>query len=383
MATEPNLSYNLNEISNAFLIKGGVGEVLHYGSGHINDTFHVKNTDKGESDYLLQRINHYVFTEVPSLINNIKLVTQHIRKKMLGIDGYQPDKGILTLIPTRNNQYYHKDADGNYWRMYYFLKDTLTYDIVETPNQAYEGGKAFGKFQACLSDMDATLLVETIPDFHNIEKRINTLRRVINENPVDRVKELDGQLQFIFEREEAMKTILNLGRTGQLPLRITHNDTKFSNVLLDKHDKAQCVIDLDTVMPGYVAYDFGDAIRSSANTAAEDEADLSKIDVNLDIYKAFTAGFLSETCSFLTPTEISSLTMGALLFPYIMGVRFLTDYIDGDNYYKISAPKHNLQRANAQLQLLRKLEENHNTLNEIVMTEAKKFGVITSMKIPM
>ncbi len=383
MAAELNLSYDLLEIANTFFIKGGVREVINYGSGHINDTFHVKNTDAGKPDYLLQRVNHYVFTEVPSLINNIKLVTQHIREKMSGVEGCQPDKEILTMIPTRDQQYYHQDEAGNYWRMYYFLKDTFTYDIVETPKQAYEGGKAFGKLQACLSDMDATLLVETIPDFHNIEKRLDKLKQVIKENPADRVKELDGQLQFIFDREETMKTILNLGRDGQLPLRITHNDTKFSNVLLDKNDKAQCVIDLDTVMPGYVAYDFGDAIRSSANTAAEDEADLTKIDVNLEIYKALTAGFLSETYNFLTPTEISSLTMGALLFPYLMGVRFLTDYIDGDNYYKISSPKHNLQRANAQFQLLKKLEEHHSELNEIVMTEAKKAGVITSITTPI
>jgi hypothetical protein len=375
MAAESHVNYNLKEISNAFLIEGEVEYVVPYGSGHINDTFHVKNAQKDQPDYLLQRINRYVFTNAPALINNIKLVTLHIREKMKEIEGFNPNTETLTLIPAANNLFYHLDGDGNYWRMYYFLKDTNSYDIVTTANQAYEGGKAFGRFQACLSDMDAALLVETIPDFHNIEKRIERLKQVIIDNPLNRVQELDEQVRFIFAREEKMKTILNLGRTGQLPLRITHNDTKFNNVLLDQHDQAQCVIDLDTVMPGYVAYDFGDAIRSSANTAAEDEKDLSKIDVNVEIFKAFTAGYLKETHIFLTSNEITSLTLGALLLPFLVGVRFLTDYIEGDKYFKINAPGHNLQRAKAQFQLLKKLEDNQHILHEIVLEEARKTGM--------
>jgi len=379
MAAESHLNYNLKEISSAFLIKGEVEYVVPYGSGHINDTFRIKNAQKDQPDYLLQRINRYVFTNPPALIDNINLVTLHIREKLKGVNGFNPDTETLTLIPAQNNLFYHLDGAGNYWRMYYFLKDTNSYDIVTTYNQAYQGGKAFGRFQACLSDMDAALLVETIPDFHNIEKRMEKLKQVIIDNPLNRVSELDEQLRFVFAREEKMKTILILGRNGQLPVRITHNDTKFNNVLLDQNDQAQCVIDLDTVMPGYVAYDFGDAIRSSANTAAEDEKELDKIDVNLEIFKAFTAGYLKETHVFLTGNEITSLTLGALLLPFLVGLRFLTDYIEGDKYFKINTPGHNLQRAKAQFQLLKKLEENQDTLNEIVLEEARKAGMVVTI----
>lgn len=372
MTDKPTKPYHLEEISSAFLISGEVAHVIAYGSGHINDTFHVKTKKEEDPDYLLQRINQYVFTDVPGLMKNIELVTAHVRDKMNNAGNYDAHKQMLTLIPTHKHKFYHLDADGNFWRMYYFLPNTTSYDIVSTPTQAYEGGKAFGEFQACLSDMDAKLLVETIPDFHNIAKRITTLKRVVAENPVGRVEEVQDELDFILEREYAMNAILDMGKNGLLPLRITHNDTKFSNVLLDEHDKAQCVIDLDTVMPGYVAYDFGDAIRSSANTAAEDEADLNKIDVNLEIFQAFTAGFLSKTGAFLSNKEIDSLIQGALLFPYLMGVRFLTDYIDGDKYYKISSPQHNLQRAKAQFQLLKKLEYNYDAINKIVLAEANK-----------
>ena len=375
MTAKSTISYNLNEISSAFLMNGEVVNIVAYGSGHINDTFHVKTSEESDPDYLLQRINQYVFTDVPGLMKNIELVTAHVREKMVNSGDFDASKHMLTLIPTHQRQFYHEDAAGNYWRMYYFLPNTTSYDIVETAQQAYEGGKAFGEFQACLSDMDARLLVETIPDFHNIEKRIATLKKVVNENPAGRVTEVKEELDFIMEREQAMNAILNMGKSGLLPLRITHNDTKFSNVLLDVHDKAQCVIDLDTVMPGYVAYDFGDAIRSSANTAAEDEAELEKIDVNLEIFEAFTAGFLSETGDFLSDAEVDSLVLGALLFPYLMGVRFLTDYIDGDKYYKINTPKHNLQRAKAQFQLLKKLEYNYDAINKIVLAEANKMRV--------
>jgi Ser/Thr protein kinase RdoA (MazF antagonist) len=349
-------------------------QIKHYGSGHINDTYHVKNTNQNQPDYLLQRINSYVFKNVPLLVSNIETVTTHIKNKLTHIEGSMPDKQVLTLIKTTDAAPYYLDADGNYWRMYIFLKDTIGYDMVTTTNQANEGGKAFGRFQSLISDLDAQSIGETIPNFHNIEMRLENLNNAIAHDSKGRVANTTAEIAFVKARAESQKEILNLGRSGKLPLRITHNDTKFNNVLLDKNDLAQCVIDLDTVMPGYIAYDFGDAIRTIVNTAAEDEADTSKIDINISLYEAFSKGFLKETASFLSAEEINSLPMGALLLPYIVGMRFLTDHLEGDKYFKTHFTGHNLQRARAQFQLLKKLEDNYTQLQDIVQKTAQQYN---------
>jgi hypothetical protein len=322
----------------------------------------------------LQRVNSYVFKNIPLLINNIKTVTKHIRHKLSTIPGADADKEVLTLIDTQDGNPYYKDADGNYWRMYLFLKDTVSYDIVTTGHQAYEGGKAFGNFQSLINDLDANLLGETIPEFHNIEMRLAKLKDATANDTEGRAKEAAKEIEFIDVRAHQMSTILNMGREGKLPLRITHNDTKFNNVLLDKNDCGQCVIDLDTVMPGYIAYDFGDAIRTIVNTTIEDEADLAKIDINISLFESFTQGFLKQTASILSNEEVDSLVMGALLLPYIVGVRFLTDHLEGDKYFKIRFPGHNLQRAKAQLQLLKRLEDNYDDLRSIVHRAASEYG---------
>ena len=371
MKESSKAGYNLAAIVAQFNIQGQVATIQPHGSGHIHDTFRVTNAQADSPAYLLQRVNHHVFKNVPALMENIQVVTNHLRKKLRALPNANPEKEVLTLIPTQSGQFYYTDADGNYWRLYYFLENTRTYDIVETPRQAYEGGKAFGKFQRLLADLPVTQLQETIPDFHNIENRLRLFHEAIAKDPVGRVKEVQPEIQAIETRVATMSTVLQLGRAGQIPLRITHNDTKFNNVLLDAHNKAQCVIDLDTVMPGYVAYDFGDAIRTTVNTAAEDEKDLSKIEVDLALFRGFTEGFLAETGGFLLRTELTSLAYGVLLLPYIMGLRFLTDYIDGDNYYKIHFPEHNLQRARAQLQLVRKLEANFKEIMAIILEVAQ------------
>jgi Ser/Thr protein kinase RdoA (MazF antagonist) len=280
---------------------------------------------------------------------------------------------VLTLVPAKNNQMYFKDTEGNFWRIFYFIERSIRYDLVRTQQQANEGGRAFGQFQRWLSDFNPGILKETIPYFHNIEKRYNKFINVIAADPTGRVKEVESEIEFVMERINTMETILRNGEAGKIPLRITHNDTKFNNVLFDEKDKAICVIDLDTVMPGYLAYDFGDSIRTIVNTAAEDEKELQKIDVNLQFFKAFTSGFLKETTGLLSKEEIELLPMGALLLPYIMGLRFLTDYVEGDVYYKIHSPGHNLQRARAQFQLLRKLEAIYPALEEIVLDAAEKY----------
>jgi len=249
--------------------------------------------------------------------------------------------------------------------MHLFL-EMNSYDVLQTEQQAYEGGKAFGKFQRLLSDMDASLLIETIPNFHNIKIRLDRFILAIEADVVNRVRNSGPEISFLLERADQMSAILELAQSGKFPLRIIHNDTKFNNVLLDSNDKGQCVIDLDTVMPGYVAYDFWDAIRTIINTGLEDEKDICKIRLNIPLFKAYTVGYFKEAGSFSSEPEVESLLSGVMLMPYEQSVGFLTDYIEGDIYYKIQFPEHNLQRTRAQIQLLRKLEENDQTLREIV-----------------
>jgi len=343
-----------------FKIDADIASVKPFGSGHINDTYRIVNADSGANDYLLQRVNHHVFKDVPLLMNNLVNVTRHLEQKL------RSDKNVLTIISTKDGDPYFKTPDGNYWRVFYFLKDTKSYDLVTTEKQAFEGGKAFGAFQALLADLDTALVKDTIPDFHNIEYRLANLQKAIDTDRVDRLKEVSAEVAFIQQRSAAMSKILQLGRSGILPLRIVHNDTKFNNVLLDQNDNAQCVIDLDTVMPGYAAYDFGDSIRTIINIAAEDEADTNRIGLNLALFEAYTKGFLQEAKSFLTGPEVGSLIKGVLLLPYIQAVRFLTDYLEGDHYFKIHSFHHNLQRARAQLALVAKLEENQGLLERII-----------------
>jgi hypothetical protein len=371
MTQQTGATFDFPFITAQFAIAGGVQAVAPHGSGHIHDTFRVQPAQAGQPGYLLQRINHHVFKNVPALMENIRQVTDYLRKQVAARRGSHPDKEVLTLIPTRSGQDYYTDAAGNYWRMFLFLDDTCCYDLVETPQQAYEGGKAFGRFQALLTDFPVEQLHDTIPDFHNVQSRLQLFRAALARDPLGRAGEVAAEIAFIEDRAAVMGLIHHLGKSGQLPLRITHNDTKFNNVLLDKDQRAQCVIDLDTVMPGYVAFDFGDAIRTTVNTAAEDEADPEKISVNMDLFTGFTAGFLAETGPLLSDNEIASLAPGVLLLPYIMGVRFLTDYIEGDHYYKIHFPGHNLQRARAQLSLVQKLEIQYERMEHIIQDIAR------------
>lgn len=356
---------NIQDIFNSFDVRGAAASITPFGSGHINHTYKVI-TDTGDN-YLLQKINHFVFKDVAGLMNNLVQVTGHLKNKLAAMPGASPAKEVLTLIAAKDGAYFIKDDEGGFWRVFVFLSKTKSYDQVLTEKQAFEGGKAFGRFQALLSDMDAGLLVDTIPDFHNIASRLGQLDRAIAADSAHRLGKVSAEIEFINERREKRMIILETGRKGLLPKRIIHNDTKFNNVLLDERDQVQCVIDLDTVMPGYVAYDFGDAIRTIINNAAEDEADLRLINLNLPLFTAYTKGYMQQAGGFLTEAEVDSLVEGVLLFPYMQGVRFLTDYLNGDTYYKIHSPWHNLQRAKAQLELARKLEEAKETLNQIIL----------------
>ncbi|WDF67242.1 aminoglycoside phosphotransferase family protein [Sphingobacterium oryzagri] len=362
---ELNRSTLINSASQ-FAIDGDVDSLSRFGSGHINDTFRVKTNHVSGRSYLLQRINNQIFADVDGLMRNTNIVLEHLKKRLAVLGEDMVEKSTLTLIPTKTGSLYFDDTHGGYWRMFILLEGTKSYDIVETPEQAYAGGQAFGKFQKLLADLDANKLVEILPNFHNLDFRMHNLRLAIAADTLGRVQEVEDLLDFIMDRERPMRAILTRASNGELPLRITHNDTKFNNILLDQDDQVQCVIDLDTVMPGYVAYDFGDAIRTIINSAAEDEADLEKIKLNIPLFRAYTEGYIMEAKDFLTEPEIESLLEGVFLLPFMQAIRFLTDYLNGDTYYKIHYPLHNLVRTRAQVKLVQEMENHVDELAAIL-----------------
>jgi Ser/Thr protein kinase RdoA (MazF antagonist) len=360
------MGYNLKEIFEYFEADGTFLKGEPYGSGHIHDTFRIETVEKEKDDYILQRLNNKIFKNIPELQQNIERVTVHLRNKISSIRGSDIKRECLRLIPTRDGLTWIVDNEGNFWRMYIFISRHHSYNVVDSPDKAFEGGKAIGRFQAMLSDMPGGPLFETIPLFHNIEKRLQTFNSKIMDNPVGRVNSVSKEIDQILNMAEEMKIILRLGKEGKIPLRITHNDTKFNNILLDENDKALCVIDLDTVMPGYIHYDFGDAIRTAANTATEDEDDLSKVKMDINLFKAYAEGYLSETVETLNDVEKEYLAFAPRLITYTIAVRFLTDFIDGDNYFKIHHELHNLQRARAQLRLVMSMEEQYEDMRRII-----------------
>jgi thiamine kinase-like enzyme len=360
------MNYDLKKIFDSFNHQGTFLQAESYGSGHIHDTYRIETAEKNVDNYILQLLNNKIFKNIPELQNNIERVTSHLRTKLKAIPGADLKRECLNLIPAKDGKSWIVDADGNFWRLYIFITNHRSYDIVDSTDKASEGGKAIGRFQAMLSDMGGPPLFETIPNFHNIEKRIDTFNLKVRENPANRVSTVGKEIDFILERAEEMKTILKLGREEKIPVRITHNDTKFNNILLDKNDKALCVIDLDTVMPGYVHYDFGDSIRTAANTAAEDEKDLSKVGMNIDLFEAYAKGYLAETRTTLNDTEKEYLAFAPKLITYTIAIRFFTDYIDGDHYFKIHHEHHNIQRTRAQFRLIESMEEQYDAMKGII-----------------
>lgn len=361
---------DLRGIFGSFLAEGSFEKAETFGSGHIHDTFLVTTKEKEKDNYILQRLNSNVFRKIPELQENIERVTNHIRGKLLNIQGSDLKRECVNMIHAKNGTSWITDDEGSYWRLLVFITDHKSYDIVDSPALAYEGGRAVGRFQAMLADMPEPPLHETIPDFHNTEKRLEWFENSVTLDRVKRVANLQSEIEFVRERAEKMKIIRRLGREGRIPLRITHNDTKFNNILLDFNNRALCIIDMDTVMPGYVHYDFGDAIRTAANVAAEDEKDLSKISMDINLFKAYAEGYLSETRDILNNVEKEYLAFAPLLITYVQAVRFLTDYIDGDNYYKIHHVHHNLQRTKAQIRLVESMEQQYGRMQEIIARSA-------------
>lgn len=363
---EKGMFQETKEIFDFFETNGTFLKGELYGSGHIHDTFLVETSEKNMDDYILQRLNNKVFKNIPYLQNNIERVTLHLSQKLQSLPGADLKRECLTLVPARDGKTWIIDKAGNFWRMYVYITDHHSYNIVDSPDKAFEGGKTIGRFQAMLADLAGRPLYETIPWFHNIEKRLEIFEQKLKEDHADRVKLAGKEIRDILARTKEMKVILKLGKEGRIPLRITHNDTKFNNILFDSNDKALCIIDLDTVMPGYVHYDFGDAIRTAANVAAEDEKDISKVRMDINLFRAYAEGYLGETRNTLNDIEKDYLAFSPILITYTIAVRFLTDYLDGDTYFKIHHEDHNLQRARAQIQLVKSMEEQYDEMMKII-----------------
>jgi Ser/Thr protein kinase RdoA (MazF antagonist) len=354
------------EILLHFALDEDVVEATPFGNGHINDTLKV-TTAQGTAKYVLQRINHLIFRDVDMLQNNIQIVTSHIRRKLEERNETDIDRKVLTFLPAKDGKLYYHDGE-NYWRVCRMIPDSKSLEEI-TPELSYEAGKAFGDFQSMLADIPEGTLGETIPNFHNMSFRLQQFHDALNNNVVGRRDQMKPLIDEIEKRAETMCLQEGLYREGKLKKRINHCDTKVNNVLFDANSgKVLCVIDLDTVMPGLVLSDIGDFIRTGANTGKEDDTDLDNVNVNMEIFKAYTRGYMETARSFLTTIEICMLPFGGRLLTYMQTVRFLTDYLNGDTYYKIQHPEHNLQRTKAQFKLLQSLEE-HTTEMVAFMSE--------------
>lgn len=351
------MHYNFNEIISNFDLKGEFEYAEEYGLGHINDTYAIYFKNGTYRRYILQRINTNVFKKPKELMFNVSCIIDFIKNKIV-LNGGDPLRETLNIVKTKDEKPYFLDSDKNYWRIYLFIEYGYTYQLVENPVHLYNSGKAFGNFQKLLNDYPVEFLFYTIPDFHNTKKRFEKLVESIARDKCDRVKNVLEEINFALNMKDDAEVLVNMLEEKKLPLRVTHNDTKFNNVMIDAlTDNAICVIDLDTVMPGLSLYDYGDSIRSGATTAEEDETDLDKVSLDMNLFENFTKGYLEETKDFLTKEEISMLVFSAKLITYECGIRFLTDYLEGDIYFKIHKDGHNLDRAKNQFKMVKEIEE--------------------------
>lgn len=362
------MKYDFLELIKHFNIEGEFIEAVPYGFGHINDTFAATFKKSGGENYryILQRINHNVFKSPENLMENIEGITKHVREKVITAGG-DPDRETLNVILALDGKSFYKTNEGDYFRVYIFIEKAQTYQIVENLNHFYNAGKAFGKFQKLVSDYPAKKLHETIVDFHHTVKRYEAFKEALAKDVANRATSVKEEIEFVEKRASETSVIINLLAEGKLPLRVTHNDTKFNNVMIDdKTGEGICVIDLDTVMPGSALYDFGDTIRSGTNPADEDERDLSKVYMDLELFESFTHGFLDSARDFLTPLELEYLPFGAKMMTFECGIRFLTDHLNGDIYFKIHHENNNLDRCRTQFKMVADMEEKAGQMKEIV-----------------
>jgi len=359
---ELNGKHNVGAAAGAFAIEGEFAGAAPYGSGHINDSYCAVFQHNGaKSRYILQRINHHVFKNPVVLMDNIERVTAHLAGQVSN----HPDRTrrVLTLIPTRTGGALHIDDSGGYWRAYIFIDQAKTYDAVESADQAFQAAKAFGEFQRMLADLPAPRLHDTIPDFHHTPKRFAALEEAIAADVARRVALTQPEIEFAMARKSLAGVLIDAG----LPERVTHNDTKINNVMLDDATgEGTCVIDLDTVMPGLAAYDFGDMVRTATCPAPEDETDLSKVHMQFPLFEALARGYMSSAGGFLTPAEKESLALAGKLITFEIAIRFLTDYLSGDTYFKVHRQGHNLERCRSQFKLLESIEQQEQRMRELL-----------------
>ena len=356
------------QVAAGFAVRGELVTTELFGRGHIHDSYALRYQD-GNSivRYLLQRVNETVFRRPELVMANIERVTEHVRAHLLASGAADADRRTLRLIRTHEGKSFHIADDGSYWRLYPFIEGTYVRESVETPAQAEQAGRAYGEFQRLLSDLGGPRLHETIPDFHNTPLRFEALERAIATDPCQRVSKAEAEIDLARRHRQLAGVLLDLHRGGEIPERVVHNDAKLSNVLFDSTTgEALCVVDLDTVMPGLSLYDFGDMVRSMTSRSAEDETDLAKVLLDLPLFEALARGYLQTAGEFLTPAERRHLVTAGKLITLEQGVRFLTDFLEGDVYYRTARPGHNLDRCRTQFKLLKSLERNEAQLNRIL-----------------
>lgn len=361
------MKHDVREIVTHFELEGRFLDAVPYGSGHINDTY-ASRFEVGDRivRYIHQRVNHNVFRTPDKLMENVERVTSYARQQILAAGG-DPDRESLTLLPTLDGKSYYVSPEGNYWRTYIFIEGAKTYDQAENPEMVYNASKAFGRFQKLLSTLPGGRLHETIPSFHHTRRRFEAFAAALKSDVKNRAALARTEIEFVLEREADCSVLVDMLADGRLPERVTHNDTKINNVMIDDvTGEGVCVIDLDTMMPGSALYDFGDSVRTAAALAAEDELDLSKVGVNLDMFEQLARGYLDTAREFLTPAEIEYMAFSAKLMTFECGVRFLTDYLQGDVYFKIRREAHNLDRCRTQWGMVADMERKMDEMNAIV-----------------
>lgn len=359
---------DLRAVASRFQIYGDFGSASSYGTGHINDTYAVVFHQSGSPmRYILQRINHRVFRNPSAVMENISRVTAHLFQKLEESQIDQISRRTLTLVPTRDGRNWDIDGEGNHWRCYLFIERATAFDQVETVTQAFQAARAFGAFQGLLADLPPPRLRETIPNFHHTRSRFDALVQAIAADSAQRADAVREDIEFCLRRERLVDVLINLQAQGILPERVTHNDTKLDNVLMDDTTgEGICVIDLDTVMPGLVLYDFGDLCRTGTRPTAEDECDLSRVHMRHDMFEALVRGYLATAGAFLNEAEVDLLGFSAKLITFEVGLRFLTDYLEGDKYFKTHRPEHNLDRARVQFKMVDSFERNELFMERVV-----------------
>jgi len=355
-------------ILNNFCLEGGFQEAFPYGDGHINDTYLARfaEPDGQVSSYILQRINHAVFKKPEQVMHNMERVTDHIRKAVVSMGG-DPTRKTITLVPTLAGKSYYVGPDGFYWRVSHFIKGANTYQQAANLAHYYHAARTFGEFLNLLSDYPTETLYESIPYFHHTPRRYQAFLDILETDPRNRAKDVGTEINFVLGREPQTRVLVDLLASGAIPERVTHNDTKIDNVMMDDETgEGVCVIDLDTVMPGLAVFDFGDSVRSGANLAAEDEPDTARLVFDLMVFDRLAHGFLDATRDTLTPVEVAHLAFGARLITLEQGIRFLTDYLNGDTYYKTQRLNQNLDRTRTQLKMVADMEAHEDAMEAII-----------------